>query len=98
MKLIKQSIDGKTTYIHPNYEELQNAVIAAEEANRVNPPEDIFTPEELIEYESTAYRYSRAQAYNNLNQDEMRYDDLINGTTTWPDAIAAIKLAHPKPS
>jgi hypothetical protein len=27
----------------------------------------------------------------------MRYDDLVNGTTTWQDAIAAIKLAHPKP-
>ena len=32
-----------------------------------------------------------------LNQDEMRYDDLINGTTTWQDAITAIKLEYPKP-
>ena len=39
----------------------------------------------------------RKSKYAELNQDEMRYDDLINGTTTWQDAITAIKLAHPKP-
>ena len=44
-----------------------------------------------------AYKYERQQAYALLNQDEMRYDDLVNGTTTWQDAIAAIKLANPKP-
>tara|TARA_B110000208_G_scaffold92589_1_gene116488 strand:- start:1235 stop:1501 length:267 start_codon:yes stop_codon:yes gene_type:complete len=44
-----------------------------------------------------AYKYERQQAYALLNQDEMRYDDLVNGTTTWQDAIAAIKLENPKP-
>ena len=39
----------------------------------------------------------RKAKYAELNQDEMRYDDLINGTTTLQDAITAIKLAHPKP-
>lgn len=48
------------------------------------------------EYESLAYSRSRREAYNLLNQDELRYDDLVNGTTAWPDAIAAIKLEFPK--
>ena len=39
----------------------------------------------------------RRTAYDLLNQDEMRYDDMINNTTTWRDGIAAIKAAHPKP-
>jgi hypothetical protein len=39
----------------------------------------------------------RKYKYDELNQDEMRYDDLINGTTTWQDAITAIKLEYPKP-
>jgi hypothetical protein len=39
----------------------------------------------------------RKSEYAELNQDEMRYDDLINGTTTWVDAINDIKAAHPKP-
>ena len=41
-------------------------------------------------------RLNRKAKYNLLNQDEMRYDDLVNSTTTWPDAIAAIKLEFPK--
>jgi hypothetical protein len=48
-------------------------------------------------YDAQAYSRLRKDEYNLLNQDEMRYDDLVNGTTTWQDAIAAIKLANPKP-
>jgi len=48
-------------------------------------------------YDAQAYSRLRKVEYNLLNQDEMRYDDLVNGTTTWQDAIAAIKLANPKP-
>tara|TARA_B100000795_G_scaffold195515_1_gene149671 strand:- start:96 stop:389 length:294 start_codon:yes stop_codon:yes gene_type:complete len=45
---------------------------------------------------TNAYSRSRKAAYDLLNQDEMRYDDLTNSTTTWPDAIAAIKAEFPK--
>ena len=48
-------------------------------------------------YDAQAYSRLRKVEYNLLNQDEMRYDDLVNSTTTWQDAIAAIKLANPKP-
>ena len=39
----------------------------------------------------------RKAKYDLLNQDEMRFDDQVNSTTTWVDAINAIKAAHPKP-
>ena len=45
----------------------------------------------------TAYARARKAKYDLLNQDEMRFDDLVNSTTTWVDAINAIKAAHPKP-
>ena len=48
------------------------------------------------QYDSQAYARSRKVEYDKLNQDEMRYDDLVNSTTTWQDAIAAIKVAIPK--
>jgi hypothetical protein len=48
-------------------------------------------------YDSQLYARTRKAKYDLLNQDEMRYDDLINNTTTWRDGIAAIKTAHPKP-
>jgi hypothetical protein len=48
-------------------------------------------------YDSQLYARTRKAKYDLLNQDEMRYDDVKNTTTTWVDAIDAIKAAHPKP-
>ena len=48
-------------------------------------------------YDAQLYARTRKAKYDLLNQDEMRYDDLVNNTTTWRDGIAAIKAAHPKP-
>ena len=47
-------------------------------------------------YDSQAYARLRKVEYSKLNQDEMRYDDLTNNTTTWQDSISAIKVAIPK--
>ncbi len=44
------------------------------------------------------YEIRRAEAYPSLEeQADMQYWDTINGTTTWVDAIAQVKLDHPKP-
>ena len=48
-------------------------------------------------YDSQLYARTRKAKYDLLNQDEMRFDDQANSTTTWVDAINAIKAAHPKP-
>ena len=32
------------------------------------------------------------------DQLDMQYWDMINGTTTWKDHIAAVKAKYPKPS
>ena len=52
-----------------------------------------------LEDERAATQYSRDRKaeYDKLNQDEMRYDDMKNSTTTWVDAIDAIKAKYPKP-
>jgi len=49
------------------------------------------------EWTATQYSRDRKDKYDKLNQDEMRFDDIKNSTTTWVDAIDAIKAAHPKP-
>mgnify|MGYP003644842481 CR=1 FL=1 len=49
------------------------------------------------EYDNLDWSRARKAKYDLLNQDEMRFDDTINSTTTWVDAINAIKAAHPKP-
>ena len=48
------------------------------------------------EYDSQEYARKRKQEYEQLNQWEMHFDDQLNGTTTWQDAILAIKQEIPK--
>ena len=48
------------------------------------------------EYDAQAYARSRKVEYDALNQLEMQFDDKENSTTTWEDAINAIKTKYPK--
>lgn len=48
-------------------------------------------------WDAKDYSRKRKVEYDQLNQLELQYDDLINGTTTWKNAILAIKAKYPKP-
>lgn len=51
-----------------------------------------------LEAEYNAKQYQRDRQYPSIaEQLDMQYWDSVNGTTTWADAIAAVKAAHPKP-
>jgi len=48
--------------------------------------------------DTRTYAEKRAEAYPSLEeQADMQFHDLANGTTTWLDAIQAVKDAYPKP-
>ena len=49
------------------------------------------------EYIDTEYQRDRIKAYTELNQFEMQFDDSVNGTNTWIEAINTIKAQYPKP-
>lgn len=45
-----------------------------------------------------AYRGKRANEYPSIaDQLDMQYHDSLNGTSTWKDAVKAIKDKYPKP-
>ena len=46
---------------------------------------------------ATQYQRDRAKEYAKLNQFAMQFDDSVNGTTTWIDAINEIKAKYQKP-
>ena len=51
------------------------------------------------EYLANQYARNRAAAYPSIaDQLDMQYWDNVNGSTTFRDAIAKVKAAHPKPS
>jgi len=60
-----------------------------------------WTPEQLAgfaEVEANAWIGARQSAYPSWeDQFDMHYWDGVNGTTTWEDAIAKVKLDNPKP-
>ena len=49
-------------------------------------------------YDALEYSRLRELAYRALNQLEMQFDDQRDSTTTWVDAVNAIKAKYPKPS
>ena len=53
--------------------------------------------EMLDDWNAQDYARKRKAEYDALNQFEMQYDDKKNSTTTWDDAIDAIKAKYPKP-
>ena len=48
------------------------------------------------EWDAKVYARNRKAEYDLLNQDEMRFDDQRDSTTTWVDKINEIKGRHPK--
>ena len=47
---------------------------------------------------SPKYAQYRVAAYPSIgDQLDMQYHDLVDSTTTWADAIAAVKSKYPKP-
>jgi len=48
-------------------------------------------------YDNNAYQRVRATAYPSWQEQlDMQYKDLLNGTTTWKDAVAKVKSDNPK--
>lgn len=64
-----------------------------EDATNIPTWQDISSKMALVEVQK-----ARAKAYPTIQQQlDMQYWDSVNGTTTWQDAIEAIKTQYPKP-
>jgi hypothetical protein len=68
-----------------------------------NPPsqEELIAALDVADAELSLldYRGLRAKAYPPFgDQLDMMYHDLLDQTTTWKDAIAAVKALYPKPT
>jgi len=50
------------------------------------------------DYDAKQYQRDRQQEYPSIGEQlDMQYWDSVNGTTTWKDAIQAVKDSNPKP-
>ena len=83
-----------------NKSHIKNGVIVTWESEETQPTQSEINAEMIrlqAAYDTQAYARSRKLEYDALNQLEMQYDDKVNDTTTWEDAILAIKDKYPKP-
>ena len=49
------------------------------------------------DYDAKQYQRDRATAYPTWQEQmDLQYKDLLNGTTTWKDAVAKVKSDNPK--
>jgi hypothetical protein len=50
------------------------------------------------EFDAQGYARNRVRAYPSWQEQmDMQYHDAVDGTTTWQDAVKAVKDANPKP-
>jgi hypothetical protein len=71
------------------------------DTKQVKPSDSDITAEMArlqADYDSKEYQRLRAAEYPTIQQQmDMQYWDSVNGTTTWQDAINAVKAKYPKP-
>jgi hypothetical protein len=83
-------------------EEIYENLVWSEDNTIPKPSLEVLTAEAnrlKIEYDANKYQRDRKPEYPSLpEQLDMQYWDAINGTTTWQDAINAVKAKYPKPT
>lgn len=76
--------------------------LAWDESNEEDAPTEAEVQAKMDEIQAqrdaTLYQRLRKAEYDKLNQYELMFDDKINGTTKWQEAINNIKLKYPKPT
>ena len=61
------------------------------------PKADIEAKMVEVQADHDAKQYQRDRVYPSIgDQLDMQYKDLLNGTTTWKDAVAKVKSDNPK--
>jgi len=64
--------------------------------NEKQAKSDAYIAEEEARMANFTYAENRKIRYDLLNQFELQFNDATNGTTTWEDAVNAIKAEFPK--
>ena len=91
--------------LRPNDSFTIHGEIAYENIQLVDKNNTLPTEEECVqklaelnyEYEVKEYQRQRAAEYPSMaDQQDMQFHDAVNGTTTWKDAIQAVKDKYPK--
>lgn len=89
-----------TTHQASQWEEIAGKYPGAEVVEWTGAHVSPLTPDPRSKEEKTeAYKAKRRLAYPPVaEQLDMMYHDMVNGTTTWRDAITTVKEQYPAPT
>ena len=77
--------------------DINTSIINWHEGTTPIPKADIEAKMVEVQAEYDAKEYQRDRVYPSIgDQLDMQYKDLLNGTTTWKDAVAKVKTDNPK--
>lgn len=75
----------------------QEQVFSGTQGNHIVEVEDSHF-DTIVDEIALEFDRQRQISYPSIEEQlDMQYWDSVNGTTTWADAIAAVKAANPKP-
>jgi len=97
----------KTIYVKPNFKQSDKdeiifscpafvEILTQNEKKHKDYIYDI-SKEEVYKIKLDDCLSKRALEYEKLNQKELMFDDMVNGTKLWIEAVNNIKLKYPKP-
>ncbi len=86
---------------HPNVVSVDGKERAFDKDGNVVIIDETKVAEEITklqaEHDANQYQRDREVQYPSIKEQlDMQYHDLVNGTTTWKDAIAKVKTENPK--
>ena len=95
------SLSGEEINTEAEFDECVKYVTGSNSKNEAiygDKPSEITWERVSAEIERRVYFSQRYVAYPLIrDQLDMQYHDAVDGTTTWQDAVQAVKDAHPKP-
>jgi len=96
--------DGKVVALHEMHQDIKGKypgceIVAFDREIQNDANGDWYEDDPRTEEEKKqAYKDRRRLEYPTVaDQLDMLYHDAMDGTTTWKDAITAVKVKHPKP-
>jgi len=97
----------RTIYVKPNFKQSDKdeiifscpAFVEIQTQNEKKHKDYIYdiSKEEVYKIKLDDCLSKREQEYKKLNQKELMFDDMVNGTSLWIEAVKEIKLKYPKP-
>ena len=88
--------DAQFSIVNSSYAQLTWLSPTIRQPSELEIEQEIKRLEEIEK--ANEYQRLRAQQYPSIQEQlDMLYWDKVNGTTSWQEAISAVKLAYPKP-